>query len=322
MSTDSETFCLKLPNKLTYEHIGKVLDQLEPLMKAGEKARQQELELDMTSTVFCSPTGITILAACIERLWQEEKFVNGLVRHSKNPLAVQYLKRMDFFAELAIPVEEDFERKEPVGFRPVTHVAGEKEAPAVARDLVDAVGERNELDPATETALKVCFSEVVENVFYHAESQIDALVSIQAYKQKYKKYRGRPARTELVIVDAGKGIRPALAESEYADRVTDDFSAIELAVQKNVSATGDTRRGIGLWVTSEVVRRNGGQMLILSNEGGMRVDADGKHRLDDHFWPGTLVAIEFRMDRPIDTKAVYDSEEWPGIDDDEPDFDF
>jgi anti-sigma regulatory factor (Ser/Thr protein kinase) len=323
VAAETETFCLKLPNKLTYDHIGKVLDQLEPVMKAGVEAHDQEMELDLTSTVFCSPTGITILAACIERLWQEGKFVNGVVRHSKNPLAVQYLKRMDFFNELEIPVEEDFKRKEPVGFRPVTHVRSEGEASAVARDLVDAVSERNEIDAPTENALKVCFSEVVENVFYHAESPIDALVSIQAYKQKYKKYKGRPARTELVIVDAGKGMRPALAESEYAEQVTDDYSAIELAVQKNVSATGDTRRGIGLWVTSEVVRRNGGQMLILSNEGGMKVDADGKHRLDDHFWPGTLVAIEFRMDKPIDTKPVYDNEDWPDIDrDDEPDFDF
>lgn len=324
MSTESDTFCLKLPNKLTYEHIGKVLDQLEPVMKAGSEAHQQGMELDMSSTVFCSPTGITILAACMERLWQEGKFTRGTVLHSKNPLAVQYLKRMDFFKELSIPVEENFERKEPVGFRPVTHVKGENEAPSVARDLVDAVGERNDLDAPTESALKVCFSEVVENVFYHAESPIDALVSIQAYKQPRKKYKGQPARTELVIVDAGKGIRPALAESEYAEQVTDDYSAIELAVQKNVSATGDIRRGIGLWVASEVVRRNEGQMLILSNEGGMKVDADGKHRLDDHFWPGTLVAIEFRMDRPIDTKPVYDSEDWPDIDDqdDEPDFDF
>jgi anti-sigma regulatory factor (Ser/Thr protein kinase) len=324
LTAEATTFCLKLPNKLTYDHIGKVLDQLEPVMKAGAEAHQQEMELDMRSTVFCSPTGITILAACMERLWQEGKFTKGIVLHSKNRLAVQYLKRMDFFRELDIPVKEDFERKEPEGFRPVTHVRGETEAPAVARDLVDAVAERNNLDATTESALKVCFSEVVENVFYHAESPIDALVSIQAYKQKYKKYAGRPARTELVIVDAGKGIRPALAASEYADQVTDDYSAISLAVQKNVSATGDTRRGIGLWVASEVVRRNEGQMLILSNEGGMRVDADGQHRLDDHFWPGTLVAIEFRMDRPIDTKAVYDSEDWPGIDnqDDEPDFDF
>jgi anti-sigma regulatory factor (Ser/Thr protein kinase) len=318
LSPDADPFHLKLPNKLTYEHIGKVLDQLEPVMKSGAEAREQELTLDMSSTVFCSPTGITILAASLERLWQEGKFRNGTLLHSKNRLAVQYLQRMDFFEELDISVKEDFERKPPVGFRPVTHVQGETKAPAVARDLVDAVSERNTLDSRTESALKTCFSEVVENVFYHAESPIDALVCIQAYKKTYK---GKPARTELAIVDAGKGIRPALAESEYADQITDDYSAIALAVQKNVSATGDRRRGIGLWVASEVVRRNEGQMLILSNEGGMLVDGDGQHRIDDHYWPGTMVAIEFRMDRPIDTKPVYDSEDWPELDD-ELDFDF
>jgi anti-sigma regulatory factor (Ser/Thr protein kinase) len=321
MTAPAEPFHLKLPNMLTNEHIGKVLDQLEPVAKSGEEAKEQELTLDLTSTVFCSPTGITVLAACIEKLWKEGKFTSGHVLHSKNPMAVQYLKRMDFFNELNIQVDEDFERKTAVGFRPVTHVEGEGSAPAVARDLVEAVGERNTLDPPTQGALMTCFSEVVENVFYHAQSPIDALVSIQAYKKRHK---AKPARTELVIVDGGRGIRAPLAESaEYGDQVTDDFSAISLAVQKNVSATGDERRGIGLWVASEVVRRNEGEMLIVSNEGGMRVDGDGQHRVDGYFWPGTIVAIEFRMDRPIDTKAVYDSVEWPPLPgDDEPDFDF
>jgi anti-sigma regulatory factor (Ser/Thr protein kinase) len=312
LSDDLDTFRLKLPNKLTYEHIGKVLEQVEPFAKSGTEAEEQYLELDFTSTVFCSPTCITLLAACIERLWQEGKFTSGHVLHSKNELAVRYLKRMDFFNELSIPVEEDFERKEPIGFRPVTHVENEQTAPAVARDLVKAVSERNKLDDAATFALKTCFSEIVENVFYHAGSPIDALTSIQAYK----KYKGKPARTELVIVDGGRGIKPVLAESQYADRITDDYSAISLAVQKNVTTTGDTNRGIGLWVASEVVRLNEGEMLILSNEGGMRVDKRGQHRVDDHYWPGTLVAIEFRMDKPLDTGPIYGSvEDWPDIDD-------
>jgi anti-sigma regulatory factor (Ser/Thr protein kinase) len=312
MADEMDTFHLKLPNKLTYEQIGKVLEQLEPFAKSGAEAEEQFLDLDMTSTVFCSPTGITLLAACIERLWQEGKFRTGRVRHSKNELAVRYLKRMDFFRELGVNVEEDFERKPPVGFRPVTHVENEETAPAVARDLVKAVSERNELDDATTFALKTCFSELVENVFYHAASPIDALTSIQAYK----KYKKKPARTELVIADAGRGIKPVLAESDFADQITDDYSAIALAVQKNVTTTGDVNRGIGLWVASEVVRLNEGEMLILSNEGGMRVDHEGQHRVDDHYWPGTLVAIEFRMDKPIDTGPIYGPlQDWPDIDD-------
>jgi anti-sigma regulatory factor (Ser/Thr protein kinase) len=184
-------------------------------------------------------------------------------------------------------------------------------------NTVKAVSERNKLDDAATFALKTCFSEIVENVFYHADSPIDALTSIQAYK----KYKGKPARTELVIVDGGRGIKPVLAESRYADQITDDYSAISLAVQKNVTTTGDTNRGIGLWVASEVVRLNEGEMLILSNEGGVRVDKHGQHRVDDHYWPGTLVAIEFRMDKPLDTGPIYGSvEDWPDID--ERGFDF
>jgi anti-sigma regulatory factor (Ser/Thr protein kinase) len=313
-----DRFHVKLPNKLTSEHLSKVLGQLEPLAKAGPEEAKQDLLLDMTSTVFCSPTGITVLAACLELLWKEGKFEHGVLRLSRNPMAVMYLKRMDFFAELSIEVDEDFERQEAVGFRPVTHVADEKAATEVAKDLVAAVGERHDLDASTSASLNTCFSEVVENVFYHAESPIDALVSVQAYVQR--------ARTELVIVDGGRGIRSALAQSEkYADQVPDDPAAIELALMKNVSAIGDDRRGIGLWVASEVVRRNEGAMMIVSNEGAVLVDKDGARQVDGYFWPGTIVTMDLRMDRPINTTAVYDSVGWsplPGEEDSVGDLDF
>jgi anti-sigma regulatory factor (Ser/Thr protein kinase) len=263
----------------------------------------------MRSVAFCSPTGITILAAAVEHLWAQGKCRTGEIWLPNNPLVQRYLVRMNFAKELGLKNgSAEFTAHPPKGFRPVTHVENEQVSPAATRELVEAVRERHKkIDGDTVAALKSCMNELVENVFYHAVSPIDALVSVQAYKSKQK--------TEIVIADTGRGIKACLEEVPvYRDRIKDDYSAIGLAIQKNVTTTGDERRGIGLWLVSELVRHNGGEMLILSNEGGMKIDGTGKHRADAHFWPGTLVAIEFRMDQPISTQAVYGSAKFPDID--------
>ncbi len=300
---------IKAPNKVTFDKIGNVLAHLEPSLRAEEPGETRQALLDMTSVAFCSPTGITILAAAIEDLFLRGALRGGEIWMPRSPLLQQYLQRMNFFSELRVSMPpESFERREPKGFSPVTHVQGEDGSPAATRALADAVQEQARLDEPSLGALKSCLNEIVENVFYHAESPIEALVCAQAYKKKKV--------AELVIADTGRGIRAALSKvPEYRDQVTDDCTAIRLALEKNVTATGDVKRGIGLWVASEVIRRNEGELLILSQDGGLLVDGDGEHDVTEHFWPGTLVVVEFRTDRPINTMAVYDSGEFPDDDD-------
>lgn len=150
---------------------------------------------------------------------------------------------MNFFAELGVNMPGRQGQAPPHGSRPVAHVADEAESPSVTRGLVEAVEESYEIDPITSGALKSCVNEVVENVFYHARSPIDALVSVQTEDRK----------VELVIVDTGRGIRKSLLEvAEYRPKAHDDCSAIRLALKKNVTTTGDDRRGIGLWVVYEL----------------------------------------------------------------------
>jgi hypothetical protein len=99
----------------------------------------------------------------------------------RSPLLNQCLERMDFFKELKVTMPaESFERREPKGFYPVTHVQDEEGSPAATRALADAVQEHARLDEPSLGALKSCLNEVVENVFCHAESPIEALVCAQA----------------------------------------------------------------------------------------------------------------------------------------------
>lgn len=305
--SDDDVLHIKLPNKVTLEKVGALLDQLEPMLRDDAGPPIERLLLDMTSTAFCSPTGITIVAAGLEHLFKLGRIQQGQVWSPKSPLLRQYLQRINFYRELGVDLEEKFERREPKRFRPVTHVPDEDVSPGHTRDLIRVVEEHHAIDRGTVAALKTCVNELIENVFYHAESPVDALVAVQTYAKKNL--------TELVIADTGRGIREALVERpEYAPLATDDCAAIRLAIQKNITTTDDPKRGIGLWVAREIVRANNGTMLILSHDGGVDLSDAGERNLKAHFWPGTLIALEFRMDRSISAGKVYDRGGFPDVD--------
>jgi anti-sigma regulatory factor (Ser/Thr protein kinase) len=305
-TSGADVMHLKLPNKVQFATVGQVLDQLEPALRGDRNI--PKLLLDMTSVAFASPTGITIVAGGIEHLFLQDRIGALQIWLPKSPLLRQYLQRMNFFEEMKVALAEDFERRRPKRFRPVTHVPSEEVSPSFTRDLVAAVEDHHDIDSSTKASLKTCVNEVIENVFYHAKSGVDALVAVQVYEKKNI--------TELVIADTGRGIRAALSERpEYARQATGDCAAIRLAIRKNVTTTADPKRGIGLWVASELVRRNGGRMLILSHDGGVDITEHGVEDVEAHFWPGTLVVLEFRMDRPITVAEVYASGDFPDDDD-------
>jgi anti-sigma regulatory factor (Ser/Thr protein kinase) len=221
----------------------------------------------MTSVRECTATGITILAAAMQHLYQQGRVSQDSEIVLPQRLWIrQYFEYMEFFKELGVEVVSPQRSSKPRGFWPVTHVPNERASPGITRRILDAIEEYHQMDPDARSALTSCVNEIIENVFYHASSPIDALVSAQASKDNKK--------TEIVIADTGRGIRPGLAElPEYRELANDDCSAIRLALEKNVTTTPDKKRGIGLWLASELVRRNGAEMLILSNEGGIDIRA-------------------------------------------------
>jgi hypothetical protein len=203
---------LCVPSNANFEGVKEVLTQLEPLFADREADEPRLVVVDMSSVDCCSATGITILAAALEDLFLRRKLRPGSqIVPPQRTEVTQFLRRMDFFKELGVRMDQLPGR--PHGFRPVTHVADDSESPAVTRSLVEAVEESYAIDPITAGALKSCMNEVIENVFYHARSPIDALVSVQTEDHK----------VELVIVDTGRGIRDSLSEvAEYRREVRDD----------------------------------------------------------------------------------------------------
>ena len=144
----------------------------------------------------------------------------------------------------------------------------------------------------------------VKKMFYHADRSHHAL---------WPSHR-RDRKTERSLPTRGCGGPARDLQASDSERAKDDCSAISLALEKNVSAIDDEMRGIGLWLASQLVRRNGGELLILSNEGGIDVRGKSEEQVTGYYWPGTLVAVEFDILQPITTTEIYDSGDFKDID--------
>ena len=77
---DPDVLNLKVPKRVTFETIGTVLEQLEPMLRTGETEPPRRVLLDMQSVSSCSPTGITILAAALEDLFLRNLLNGGEIR--------------------------------------------------------------------------------------------------------------------------------------------------------------------------------------------------------------------------------------------------
>lgn len=88
-------------------------------------------------------------------------------------------------------------------------------------------------------ALCCTLSEIGKNTFEHS-GQSKAIVTMQTYPH------GKIPRVELVIADAGQGIKKKLDKSKYASAIKDDESAINLAIQPRISSKDHEHAGNGL----------------------------------------------------------------------------
>jgi anti-sigma regulatory factor (Ser/Thr protein kinase) len=278
------------------EQVDRLVRQLQPLIELSEPAR---VVLRLERLVHLCPAALALLTAVAFRLMQRNLLEEGsTVTTPRSWLTANYLQRMDFIRLLTQQEgDEPFERREDFGFRPVRMLTGETRYHAVCADLVTALAERIPADRATLFSLRIALDEIAENVVHHAESPIGGFAAAQGYPRKRK--------FEIAIVDMGIGIRASLAKNPaYADTAS-DLDAIELALQKYVTATPERNAGTGLFVTKLLMEANGGVLAVRSGNGAVYSGVEGKALQRETPFPGTMVALRARTDTTLDINEIF-----------------
>jgi hypothetical protein len=153
---------------------------------------------------------------------------------------------------------------------------------------------RDQVGPQILAALSEGVWEMMANGLEHSGS--DASVMAQVYR---KSRHGIPPdhddKVQVVIGDAGRGIRASLASSPKYEPAS-DIEAIDLALEYLVSSVyDDPGRGQGLSTTLEQVTRLGGKMVIRSGAGKVTVEADERRHEAVPELSGTIVALSLPL---------------------------
>jgi anti-sigma regulatory factor (Ser/Thr protein kinase) len=225
--------------------------------------------------------------------------------------SVAYLIRMGLFNVLGVDPGRTITEHEASGrFIPLTQIRNAVELKAAIKDLVPLL----HAPPAVADPIRYVFSEMARNVLEHAESPVGAFVCAQYYRSSN--------RIAIGIADAGIGIRQSIGVSH---RVTDDASAIRLALQPGV--TGTTRRiggtefnaGAGLFFTKSIAALGRNIFLLSSGSSAFKLlpgpetrqlklfaDPMGdSHRfLNTPAWQGTAVGIDINVQEGVEFASL------------------
>ena len=105
------------------------------------------------------------------------------------------------------------------------------------------------------------FSELLNNAAEHGMSDAGAHCHVRVMPNRLGNC------LDMVVADAGPGIRATLAQNPNLPATQSDQEAIALAIQELTSGTGTPTRGIGLWITVAEMRRPGRKLQIHSGAG-------------------------------------------------------
>ncbi len=275
------------------------MDQLERLIHVvaplSALTGPSRVTLDLSGLAFIGPASLAALIASLS-----EALIRGVVAQGstyispKNRLVAMYLDRMGFNRLLTgTDIEDGFEHRPPEGFRPFQTFRMQEELPEIAESLTMAATEALNITGKDRTAVLLAIKEIAQNVVEHAESPVGGFAIAQ---------RSRSRREfEVAVADAGIGIAASLRRNPDYEAVESDSEALKAALMPGVTSNpGSDNRGVGLASIRDMLRDNGGTLLVRSGRGSIE---DGSRQAICGDRPpvcGTLVAIRMRIDQPFD----------------------
>jgi anti-sigma regulatory factor (Ser/Thr protein kinase) len=215
---------------------------------------------------------------------------------TKNSIAIPpkygYLQRMDFFKAVGAKLEEDFSRQDASGrFVPVREVSGTADVAVAAEEIVSTL-RLNDKDAAR--TLRHCVGEIVDNVFVHSRSPVNAVVCAQHFPNA--------CRSQVAIVDRGIGFRASFSENpDFTAHRLKDVDALRLGMAPFVTSkpsssnpyqSGYGRLGVGLYIVASILKQVGGRLTVVSGRAAVVSRKRGVVWSEMPEWQGTIVGFE------------------------------
>lgn len=307
---------ITVPSRVGIKTIEKLVEQTWPVFEAASENESFEFILDLSEVDYIYAAGLTTLTAAALYLIRHPAFIRGELLRPKDSDVDNYINRMGFYDLLKVLVPYPFQRHDSTGrFIEIVEVKSEMEVESISTALATIISEQCNLVSSEEIEpIKYALSELIENVFHHANSPVHAIVFAQTMQAQ--------RTVELAIVDCGRGFRESLLSNiAYSGKIGAAPDAIRLAIQARVTGNPSRNSGEGLFFTTEMIKKNRGDMVIMSEDGLYRIK-NGREKLE-HLcyngfvtanWKGAIAALLIHVDRPVSMKELFDEHTPPDAD--------
>jgi hypothetical protein len=248
-----------------------------------------------TYSKFLYSDFLTLVAIVVNHLKANSISVNGnFINLNRTDGKVKYATRVNFFDLLGIQLEENTVRHSSLGkFTEIKEF--NNDTIYQLQDEINRILLNNiKVDRQMLQMLYYCLNEIMDNVITHT-IQKQGFACAQLF-QTNKEIR-------LIICDTGLGIHQSLI-SEPTGKYKDisEPEALKLCIQKNV--TNGKGMGFGLFVSSEFIKENGGEMLIYSGNNFLTNTLKEYDTYEGDLWKGTIVFLKINTDIPVDYKRI------------------
>ena len=261
-----------------------------------------EVEIDCTDLTFITPSGMAALLGIIDVLWRSEKDRRIQFRDSALDSVNAYMQRMGLFQLLGLPEPERRYRDRRLELCELRRLSHQSEVTPIVEHLIGIASSQLDLGAGVADAINLSLGEVLENVPAHAQSPTPGYVCAQTYR--------RSRRVEFAIVDTGIGILGSARD--VADlRGATHADAIGWAINRGSTSKPGPHSGIGLFMARRMIQDNRGTMWVYSGEAAVKVSRDKVEPTGASGWPGTIVTLTFRTDRPINVESVLEKDFGP-----------
>lgn len=263
-------------------------------------AQLQALAMNKTcrSPEFLRPFHFVTLALTLK--------ANHAGQISLPPTLAGYARRMKLWESVGLAAPPQLHREHDASgrFLPIEQLTSRDAVYECAQRIAQITKIAN-LEEEAHTSLDTSMAEIIDNCFSHAEIQGDL------HGLACAQYWARGNRAQVAIADMGVGIRTSLEKADTEDVRTRARASncCALATELHVtSKSSGGHAGYGLALARQLLQKNGGTLIVYSGKEWCRGDGDfwtdGNTGVN---WDGTIVVVEFMTDKPLSTKAVYDS---------------
>ena len=236
--------------------------------------------------------------------------VQLLKKHGQSELALPpqmttYATRMGVWEAAGLEPPCQVPKSNPSGrFLPVAPLLDRREVESSVMQL-SAIIQRTRVDQQTLQSLGIALYELLTNCYAHADiaEGLHGLACAQPWL--------RANLAQIAIVDTGIGVRRSLQLNEALHGKLDMQNACELASTYGItSKPGKGHSGYGLTLARDLMQQHGGHFLVVSG-----YEAYAQHGEEivveclKTSWEGTLVLLEWPLDKTLNTKTVYSA--WP-----------